>query len=109
MAWGQIRLLRAREPIDALLADPDTPAELRERLSVVEEVRAYASGLGLEVDGNYTSYVPWPGDRVVTTVVATEPGSVEPAGFWFPLVGTLPYKGFFEPERAEAEAERLRE
>lgn len=108
MAWGQIRLLRAREPIDVLLADPDTPAGLRERLAVVNAVRAYASGLGLDVDGNYTSYVPWPGDRIVTTVVATEAGSVEPAGFWFPLVGTLPYKGFFDAERAEAEAERLR-
>ena len=61
------------------------------------------------MDHNYTSYVEWTGDRVVTTLVATRPGEVKPAGFWFPLVGRLPYKGFFDPERAEREAERLRE
>jgi predicted aminopeptidase len=40
--------------------------------------------------------------------VATRPGEVEAAGFHFPLVGRVPYKGFFEIESAEHEAERLR-
>lgn len=108
MAWGQLRLLRAREPIETLLADPTTPEELRAQLRVVQATRAYAAEIGLTVDDNYTSYVAWPGDRVVTTLVATRPGEVEPAGFWFPLVGSLPYKGFFDPERAEREAGELR-
>jgi predicted aminopeptidase len=105
---GQIRLLRARQPIEDLLADPATPRELQLRLEIVERTRAFAATLGLDVDGQYTSYVPWPGDRVVTTVVATRPGEVEPAGFWFPILGRLPYKGYFDPEKAAAEAERLR-
>ena len=109
VACGQMRLLQAREPIEKLAADPETPAQLRQQLALVEEVRRFAAELGLSVDGNYTSYVAWPGDRIVTTVVATEPGAVEPAGFWFPLLGTLPYKGFFDAERAEAEAQRLRD
>lgn len=91
-----------------MLSDPATPSDVRERLLLVEDTRAFADELGLEVDGQYTSYVAWPGDRVVTTVVATRPGEVEPAGFRFPIVGTLPYKGFFDPARAEAEELRLR-
>ncbi len=58
--------------------------------------------------GQYTSYVAWPGDRVVTSVVATRAGELAPAGFWFPIVGRLPYKGFFDPARAEREAAALR-
>ncbi len=108
LAVGQARLLNARRPIDDVIADPATPAPLRERLAWIHEVRAFASRLGLEVDEQYTSYVEWPGDRVVTTVVATPPGSLEPHGFWFPIVGRVPYKGFFDPARAEEEAERLR-
>jgi len=90
-----------------VLADPATPEPLRARLARVEEVRRFAAALGLAVGDQYTSYVPWPGDRVVTVVVRTRPGELEPAGFWFPLVGRVPYKGFFDPERARAEAERL--
>jgi predicted aminopeptidase len=71
-------------------------------------VRAYATRIGLEVGGQYTSYVDWPDDRVVTTLVRTRRASVEPIPYWFPIVGTLPYKGYFDRIRAEAEAERLR-
>jgi predicted aminopeptidase len=108
LAVGQARLLHARRPIDDVIADAATPAALRERLAWIHEVRAFASRLGLEVKGQYTSYAEWPGDRVVTTVVATPPGSLEPRPFWFPIVGRVPYKGFFDPERAHGEAERLR-
>ena len=45
---------------------------------------------------------------MVTTVVAARPGEVQAVGFRFPLVGRLPYKGFFELDAAEAEAASLR-
>ncbi len=108
VAGGQWRLLRARQPIERLLEEPDTPQELRASLARVQEVRSFAAELGLNVGERYASYAEWPGDRIVTTVVASEPGRVEAAGFWFPVVGRVPYKGFFDPERAEAEAARLR-
>ncbi len=108
LALGQARLLHARRPIAEVIADPATPAELRERLGWIHEVRAFATGLGLSVDDQYTSYVEWPGDRVVTTLVATGAGSLEPHRFWFPIVGRVPYKGFFDPLRAHTEAESLR-
>jgi predicted aminopeptidase len=108
VALGQARLLHARRPIEEVIADPATPAELRERLGWIHEVRAFATRLGLSVDDQYTSYVEWPGDRVVTTVVATPAGSLEPHRFWFPIVGHVPYKGFFDPAQAHEEAEALR-
>jgi predicted aminopeptidase len=107
LAVGQARLLLGSEPVESLLADPETPPELAARLARVQEVIAFAAGLGLEVDGQYTSYVAWPGDRVITTVVATLPGQISPSNFWFPLVGHAPYKGFFDPERAAREADSL--
>jgi predicted aminopeptidase len=99
--------MRARQPIEEILADPDTPADLRRQLGAVQRARAYAQTLGLDVDEQYTSYVDWSGDRVVTSIITTRPGEVTPAGFWFPFLGRVPYKGFFEPARAEAEAEEL--
>ncbi len=108
VAMGQSRLLRARKPIEAVLADPATPPEIREGLLLALQVREFAIELGLDVRGQYTSFVEWPGDRVVTSVVATRPGTVTPAGFHFLLLGRLPYKGFFDRERANRESEALR-
>ncbi len=92
-----------------MLADPELPPELRERIELVERVLAFAAELGLHVGGRYRSYAEWPGDRIVTTVVATRPGEVDPAGYRYPLLGRLPYRGYFDPALAQAEAERLRE
>jgi predicted aminopeptidase len=109
LASGQLRVLLARQPIEDVRADPHTPARLREQLALVERARGFATELGLEVGGRYTSYVDWPGDRIVTTIVAANPGEVEAVGFHFPLVGDVPYKGFFEVAAAEDEAQALRE
>jgi predicted aminopeptidase len=108
VASGQARLLLARQPIERVVADPATPTAVRDRLTRVRAVREFAERLGLSVRDRYQHYAPWPGDRIVTTVVATRPGELEPAGFWFPIVGRVPYKGYFDPARAEHEAERLR-
>ena len=105
---GQARLLLAREPIDRVLSDTATPEDLRARLVLVSQVRDFAAQQGLRVGQRYTQYAPWPGDRIVTTVVATRPGEVEPEGFWFPIVGRVPYKGYFDAQSAAAEAAALR-
>jgi predicted aminopeptidase len=108
LASGQLRMLLARRDVSELIADPETPESLRQHLELAQQVRAYAAEIGLEVGGQYTSFVDWPGDRVVTTIVRTRPGEVGAENFWFPLVGSVPYKGFFDEERARAEAEELR-
>jgi predicted aminopeptidase len=99
--------MRARTPIASVLADPATPAPVRERLELVSDVRTFASTLGLEVDDQYTSYAPWPGDRIVTALVATRPGEIAPYEFWFPLVGHVPYKGYFDQARAAQDAQEM--
>ncbi|HKA13374.1 MAG TPA: aminopeptidase [Myxococcota bacterium] len=108
LARGQMRLLCARVPVEEVLRADDTPPALRAQLERVAEVRAFAEQLGLSVGGRYTQYAPWPGDFVVTTVVATRPGEVEPVTSWFPIVGSVPYRGYFEAESADAYAEKLR-
>ena len=108
LARGQARLLCSRVPVEDLLRDPGTDPELRAKFERVAEVRGYAKDLGLDVGDRYTEYAPWPGDFVVTTVVAARPGEVIPVTSWFPIVGSVPYRGYFDTESADAEAERLR-
>jgi predicted aminopeptidase len=108
LARGQLAMLRAERPIEQVIGDPATAPTVRDALELVPDVLRFAAAIGLRVDDQYRAYAAWPGDRVVTALVATEPGHIEPSGFWFPFVGRAPYKGFFEVERAEREAARLR-
>ncbi len=71
------------------------------------EVRAFAATLGLDVGGRYTSYAPWPGDRIVTALVATRPGEIDPHMFWFAFVGEVPYRGYFDLDYAREDAAEL--
>ncbi|MBC8188399.1 MAG: aminopeptidase [Proteobacteria bacterium] len=109
LASGQFKLLWARQPIVEATVDPNHSDRTRELLKLVEPVRVFAQNLGLRVGDQYTSFVDWPGDRVITTLVRTRPGSLDAVPHWFPLVGELPYKGYFDRDRAEAEAMRLRD
>lgn len=92
-----------------MLADPATPEDTRARLALVPSVLAFAREIGLDAGGRYTTFAAWPGDRIVTNVVATRPGSTEPAESWFPIVGRVPYRGYFDRADAEHEARRLRD
>lgn len=109
LAVGQGRLLLARKPADSVRNDPKTPGGISRALELVAEVRTFAETLELDVGERYASYAPWPGDRVITTVVATQPNSLDSHLFRFPLVGAVPYKGFFEQDRALREAAKLKD
>lgn len=109
LASGQLKLLWRRQPIEKVVLDPIQSERTRALLQLVASVRSFAIELGLRVGDQYTSYVDWPGDRIVTTLVRTRPGSLEAVPYWFPIVGELPYQGYFDQARAESEAERLRD
>jgi predicted aminopeptidase len=109
LAAGQLKILWKRQPIEEARLDPNHPEEVRALLGLVESVRLFGIDLGLHVDGQYTSYVDWPDDRIVTTLVRTRVGQTEVVPWWFPILGHLPYKGYFDRERAETEAAAIRE
>jgi predicted aminopeptidase len=108
LARGQLSLLWGRQPLAEARTDPAYSLEIRQQLDLVNDVRNFAEELGLSVHQQYTSYVDWPDDRIVTTLVRTRAGSLESVPWWFPVVGSLPYKGYFDRRSAEQEADRLR-
>ena len=109
LAQGQARLLCARRPAEEVIAAPETSPELKVQLEAIAQTRDYAKKIGLSVGSQYTEYVSWPEDRIITSLVVAKPASVEARPFSYPLVGKLPYKGFFDLERAEDEAESFRQ
>lgn len=107
-AGGQLRLLSERRPIDEVLADPATPEATRERLRLIREARAWGEKeIGLKHTDSYETYVDLHGGPVSWLVTACPPDSLKPESWWFPIVGRVPYLGFFDLEDARAEREDL--
>jgi predicted aminopeptidase len=107
-ANGELQVLRARVPIDTLLADPATPPDLRTRLEQVRAARAFASSaLALPDNRSYRTYADIGRRYVVWNVVATPEFSVTPLHWCFPVAGCVAYRGYFHEKKATAFANEL--
>jgi len=106
---GQLQIMAAAQPVERLLADPETPAYLRRRLELTQRIRDFATReLKLPDNGSYRSYAALARPFVAWNVVAAPAFALEPVSSCFPVAGCVSYRGFFAREDAEAHAERLR-
>ncbi|MDZ4184517.1 MAG: aminopeptidase [Desulfuromonadales bacterium] len=107
---GHVKILLARQPIEQLLADRNTPASLQQRLRLVLEIRDFASReLLLPENGSYRSYADIQRVAVVTNVVAAPEFSLQPLTWCFPFAGCVSYRGYYDPQAAGRFAARLQE
>ncbi len=107
---GQLDVLGRRQPIERLLADPETSSELRQRLQRVLEIRAFASvALALPDNGSYRSYADLERPAMVWSLVATPEFSMRPQQWCYPVIGCASYRGYFSPDRAARYAAQLQQ
>jgi predicted aminopeptidase len=106
---GQISLVTHQQRSDKLIADPETPEPLKKRLQLVTRLRAFADkDLKLPVDSHYEKYADLHRPYVVWNVEAAPEFSMEPKGWWYPLVGRLEYRGYFSERAAQGYARQLK-
>jgi predicted aminopeptidase len=108
LAHGEYALLAARRPIDRVVADPSVDAVLKERLQLAERARTFASDrLQLPRNASYTLYADLHRPYATWNVFAAKEFSVDAVPQCYPIVGCVAYRGYFERDRANAEAARL--
>ncbi|HEX9105464.1 MAG TPA: aminopeptidase, partial [Polyangia bacterium] len=106
---GQLRLLRARRRIADVLADPSVSAETKRRLELAQKAREFGVRvLGLRGGDEFTRFVDSHGAPIAWNVTAAKKDKLEAHLNVFPVVGAIPYLGFFDEHDAAREAERLR-
>ncbi len=107
-AYEEARLLWNRRPISGELAGADLSADVRDKLETVLKVREFARDkLGLTVGGAYETVTSVDSGAIVYVVMAAPRDSLKPYTWWFPIVGRVPYRGYFDPDDAQAEAATL--
>jgi predicted aminopeptidase len=106
---GQMSMMSRARPVDDLIADPQTPQPLRERLRLAREIRGYAvKELKLPDNASYRSYADISRPYAVWNVVAAAEFSLEALQSCFPVAGCVSYRGFFAQEDAERYGANLR-
>lgn len=98
--YYQAELLASREPVDEVLASHQLSAGQEQRLRMIATFKGYGRDtLGLSATDNYdTVALHW--GRTIWNLTACDPLSFTPRSWWFPVVGRMPYLGYFVESQA---------
>jgi len=106
---GQLRIVWNSIPLSERVADPTFPDSLKARIETIQKAREFAiHDLGLKDTDNYTTYYDQQGEPSLWNVTACNPFAFEPKTWWFPIVGEVPYKGYFDKQKAIEVADQLK-
>jgi predicted aminopeptidase len=98
---GQFTIIWNARPVEEVLKDPVIPDSIKTKLYLIERVRKYAiDSLGLKDTENYKTLYDQKGEEIMWVVTACEPFRFKPKEWKFPILGAVPYKGFFIKEKA---------
>jgi predicted aminopeptidase len=97
------------QPIKQILANSHTSPELKQALTEVVQIRAFASQeLSLPNNHSYLYYADLKRRYVVWNVFATPAYSLQPKQWCFPIAGWVSYRGYFAETAAKTLADELR-
>ncbi len=94
-----MRLLFERERLTPELESELTARE-RRGLETVRRAAAFGETVGLKRSTSHQYLVDRGGLPLVTVVTAAPRHRLDPITWWFPIVGRVPYRGYFDAERA---------
>lgn len=105
-AWEEAKILSRRQPITEIVADRRTPEPDKQKLRVVLAARQYArDSIKLRTKDSFTTFSRVDSDTLVLVLSAAYRDALRPYTWWFPIVGDVPYKGYFDFDAARRAAQ----
>jgi predicted aminopeptidase len=107
-AWAEAGILRRRRPIVDIVADSATKPAVASRLRLVLSARAFAvDSIRLAARESFTTYSQLDRDTLVLVLSGAYRDRLKSYTWWFPIVGRVPYKGYFDFAAAREAAHKL--
>ncbi|REA59471.1 aminopeptidase [Dyadobacter luteus] len=107
-AKGQIGILMNVKDVSEVLADPTFPDSLKTRIRLIEEIKQFGvDSLGLSPSKNYTTFYDQHGKPLIWVITASDRYRIKAYKWDFPILGSFPYKGYFDSTRAVREEKVL--
>jgi predicted aminopeptidase len=96
---GELAIQGETEPIDDVLASGRLSEEEEEKLRLIVKAREFAATeIGLDAHNAYTTFYDTEGDPLAFNLSAARRDALVPQTWRFPLVGEIPYLGFFDEQ-----------
>ncbi len=109
-AWEEGKILSRRQPIAEMVSDPGVAPAERRKLKIVLAARTYArDSIRLRAKDSFTSFSRLDKDTLVLVLSAAYRDRLELYTWWFPIVGRVPYKGYFDFDAARRTAKKFYE
>lgn len=101
--------MNSQVPLEQALKDPQLTDEQKRKIQLAQKAREFAEKeLGLTPTKNYTNFVLLDRPYVTYVVSAAPKWKLETYKWRYPIVGSMPYKGFFSEADAKKEEEALK-
>ena len=107
---GQMTMIVKAKPMQEMLDDKAFPDSLKQKLKLIEELKQYAvDSIGIKSSNNYSTVYNQNNKPILFTVTACEPYAFKAKEWWFPFLGNVSYKGFFNKKEAQKEIRLLKQ
>lgn len=107
-ALAEGKILARRRPISAIIGDSATKPNVVAKLRLVLAARAFAAeSIGLQAKQSFTTFSQLDRDTLVLVLSGAYRDRLASYTWWFPVVGRVPYKGFFDFTAARGATHKL--
>jgi predicted aminopeptidase len=106
--WTEAKILAGRRPLTEVIEDPSTDEDTRHKLLLTRQARAFAIHM-LEIDAgdSYTTFTQVDSKVLAWVISAAHQDRLESKTWWFPIVGSVPYRGYASRDAAEKAEKEL--
>ncbi len=108
-AFEQVRILSSRQKIEKAIESVALDPPAKDKLLFAIKAKDFASKHHLTCKDNFKTYVELGRPYVSYLVIASKKDEVRAKTWWFPVVGSFPYKGYFSEKEAQASIKKLKQ